>query len=79
MKPRDYGTQEETKGPSSPQTTPCTQPLTTARSEAAKYGLQIDSSGLVTWGPGSHLHPRNWSLSRKAYDTGVIIWIDFFE
>jgi hypothetical protein len=66
-------------GASSPQVTSSTSPRTIALGEAAKYGLQIDSNGLVTWGPGSQLHPRNWPLSRKAYDTGVIIFLDFFE
>lgn len=51
-------------------------------SDAAKdlydRGLQFDSYGVVTFTESSKLHPRNWSLGRKTYDSALICFLEFF-
>ncbi|KAH9827691.1 MFS multidrug transporter [Teratosphaeria destructans] len=34
--------------------------------------------GIVVDEPGNRQHPRNWDLTRKIYDTGMIMFIEFF-
>jgi len=46
--------------------------------ELGKLGLQRGSDGLIAWRSDSKDHPRNWSASRKAFDTTVIIFFEFF-
>jgi len=46
--------------------------------QLARYGLQRGSDGLISWQRGSKDHPRNWSTARKAFDTTVIIFLEFF-
>lgn len=42
-------------------------------------GLEFTSDGLfVRWSPGNKKHPRNWALSRKIYDCGLITFLDLF-
>ncbi|KAK4634838.1 Major facilitator superfamily multidrug transporter mdrA [Fulvia fulva] len=41
-------------------------------------GLQVDDYGVVRWQENSHAHPRQWSLGRKAYDSGLICFLEFF-
>lgn len=40
-------------------------------------GLNVDSTGLVTWQQDSPAHPRNWKLSKKIFDSAVIIIFGF--
>lgn len=42
-----------------------------------RYGLLVDARGKVVWHQHSHHHPRNWSLSRKCYDTALICFLEF--
>ncbi len=44
----------------------------------ANFGLERKSDGLVYWQAGSPDHPRNWSSRRKAFDTTVIILLEFY-
>jgi hypothetical protein len=46
--------------------------------ELASLGLERRSDGLISWGPDSKDHPRNWANARKAFDTTVIIFLEFF-
>lgn len=39
----------------------------------AHKGIVIHPDGLATWDPQSKLYPRNWSRSRKCYDTSIIL------
>ncbi|TKA72980.1 hypothetical protein B0A55_05301 [Friedmanniomyces simplex] len=41
-------------------------------------GFNVSSEGLVTWQAGSRSHPRNWSLLRKSYDSGLICFLEFW-
>lgn len=40
-------------------------------------GLKIGNDGYVQWALDSPLHPRNWSRGRKAYDLGLILFLEF--
>ena len=46
--------------------------------QLAQHGLQRGTDGLISWQRGSNDHPRNWSPARKAFDTTVIIFLEFF-
>jgi len=46
--------------------------------QLAQQGLQRGSDGLISWQRGSKDHPRNWTTARKAFDTTVIIFLEFF-
>ncbi|THC87415.1 hypothetical protein EYZ11_013137 [Aspergillus tanneri] len=44
-----------------------------------EYGLQLAADGLhIQWGKGNPRHPRNWSLSRKIYDGGLVMFLELF-
>ncbi|KXT04663.1 hypothetical protein AC578_2122 [Pseudocercospora eumusae] len=43
-----------------------------------KHGFTADSCGVVTWQTGHHKHPRHWPFLRKAYDSSIIIILEFF-
>lgn len=51
-------------------------------SDAAKElytrGFQFDSYGVVTFSETSKMHPRNWRLVRKTYDSALICFLEFF-
>lgn len=42
-----------------------------------KHGFTADSFGVVSWQIGHHKHPRHWPLIRKAYDSAIIIILEF--
>jgi hypothetical protein len=44
----------------------------------ADLGLERRSDGLISWQSDSKDHPRNWTAGRKAFDTTVIIFLEFF-
>jgi hypothetical protein len=44
----------------------------------AHRGFDVNAIGKVTWRDNSPLHPRNWSLTRKIYDTAVICLLETF-
>lgn len=44
----------------------------------ASYGLERDPSGVISWAPGSPFHPRHWPISRKLYDTALIIMLELY-
>ena len=46
--------------------------------ELSNLGLKVGDDGYVHWKKGSLHHPRNWSGWRKAYDTSLIVFLDFF-
>ncbi|KAL5333296.1 major facilitator superfamily domain-containing protein [Aspergillus crustosus] len=42
-------------------------------------GLELTADGkYVRWSAANQHHPRNWSMGRKMYDTGIIIFLDLF-
>ena len=42
-------------------------------------GLELTADGqFVRWSASNKKHPRNWHMPRKIYDTGLIIFLDFF-
>jgi hypothetical protein len=47
-------------------------------SSLAHRGFDVNAIGKVTWRDNSPLHPRNWSLTRKIYDTAVICFLETF-
>ncbi len=53
--------------------------LTLPVNELLSYsGLKIGNDGYVQWATGNPAHPRNWSRARKAYDLGLILFLEFF-
>lgn len=44
----------------------------------APYGLERDSSGVISWAPCSPFHPRYWPIGRKVYDTALIILLELY-
>jgi hypothetical protein len=53
-----------------------------ANPEVAKVleelGLKLVEDGYVKWRPDASAHPRNWTSSRKAFDTGLVLLLDLF-
>jgi hypothetical protein len=43
-----------------------------------ELGLSLEDNGYVKWRTDCTAHPRNWSASRKAFDTGLILLLDLF-
>ena len=41
-------------------------------------GLKVGNDGYLQWDLGSPAHPANWSRRRKAYDFGLILFLEFF-
>ena len=41
-------------------------------------GLKVGNDGYLQWDLGSPAHPANWSRRRKAYDLGLILFLEFF-
>ncbi|KAL8721857.1 MAG: hypothetical protein Q9225_001534 [Loekoesia sp. 1 TL-2023] len=42
-----------------------------------EHGLELVNA-FVTWETGNKNHPRNWSANRKAYDTSIMLFLEFF-
>lgn len=43
-----------------------------------ELGLRLVEDGFVKWRTDASAHPRNWSASRKAFDTGLVLMLDLF-
>lgn len=43
----------------------------------SKYGLAVTPEGLVHWREKGNLHPRNWHINRKLYDSFLVIVFEF--
>lgn len=46
--------------------------------ELQQLGLKLEDDGFVKWRIDCTAHPRNWCVSRKAFDTGLILLLDLF-
>lgn len=54
------------------------QPAATDFSQQlSEHGLILGVDGYVRWEHRNPSHPRNWKTSRKVYDTGVILFLEF--
>ncbi len=42
-----------------------------------EHGLTLNDDGYVRWGNLNAKHPRNWAPKRKAYNTTVILLLEF--
>lgn len=42
-----------------------------------RHGLLLNKEGYTRWDPQNPKHPRNWSGKRKAYNTAVILCLEF--
>jgi len=42
------------------------------------YGLQRKADGIIGWHADSKDHPRNWTSTRKTFDTTIIILLEFY-
>ena len=43
-----------------------------------ELGLSLDEGGFVRWKADCPDHPRNWTVKRRAFDTGLIFMFDLF-
>lgn len=43
-----------------------------------QLGLRIVENGYVKWRDDALMHPRNWSVSRKAFDITLVLLLDLF-
>ncbi|OBT84330.1 hypothetical protein VE02_07271 [Pseudogymnoascus sp. 03VT05] len=43
-----------------------------------KFGLRLESDGCLNWQMDASAHPRNWSVSRRAFDTSVLLALDLY-
>lgn len=43
----------------------------------SKHGLAVNREGQVYWQEGETHHPRNWQISRKFYDSFLVILFEF--
>lgn len=43
-----------------------------------ELGLELNSEKRVQWQSSNREHPRNWAIARKAFDCGLILWLDCF-
>jgi hypothetical protein len=43
-----------------------------------KFGLRLESDGCLNWQIDASAHPRNWSVSRRAFDTSVLLALDLY-
>ena len=39
-------------------------------------GLELSDDGHIHWSKRNPAHPRNWKPGRKAYNTGVILFLE---
>lgn len=43
-----------------------------------KFGLRLENDGCLNWRMDASVHPRNWSVSRRAFDTAVLLALDLY-
>ncbi|KAL5350604.1 hypothetical protein ACLOAV_004173 [Pseudogymnoascus australis] len=43
-----------------------------------KFGLRLEDDGCLNWRADASAHPRNWSVSRRAFDTSVLLALDLY-
>lgn len=43
-----------------------------------RFGLRLEQDGCLNWHPDASMHPRNWSVSRRIFDTSVLIALDLY-
>lgn len=41
-------------------------------------GLRLDNDGCLNWRMDASTHPRNWSVSRRAFDTSILLALDLY-
>ena len=46
------------------------------REQLELHGLELSSDGHIKWMKTNPAHPRNWSATRKAYNTTVILLLE---
>jgi hypothetical protein len=46
--------------------------------ELTRVGLERTSAGDIRWQNDNAHHPRNWTVTRKTFDTLVIFFLEFF-
>jgi hypothetical protein len=44
----------------------------------SETGLHMTTSNHVVWKKDHAQYPRNWSSSRKRYDTAIIVFFEFY-
>lgn len=44
----------------------------------SSYGLAREPDGVISWARHSPHHPRHWPITRKVYDTALIILLELY-
>lgn len=43
-----------------------------------KFGLRLEHDGCLNWRMDASVHPRNWSVSRRVFDTSILLTLDLY-
>lgn len=46
--------------------------------ELNNHGLQLGNDGFVEWKLDEKQHPRNWIITKKAYNVGLVCFFEFW-
>ena len=49
-----------------------------AREVLDELELRLVDDDYVKWRTNASAHPRNWTVARKTYDTGLVLLLDLF-
>jgi hypothetical protein len=51
-------------------------PIDELRLNLESLGLELTEDGHIRWDKKNPAHPRNWTTWRKAYNTGVVLFLE---
>lgn len=43
-----------------------------------ELGLRLENDGCLNWRMDASAHPRNWSVSRRTFDTSILLALDLY-
>ncbi|KFY06803.1 hypothetical protein V492_07724 [Pseudogymnoascus sp. VKM F-4246] len=43
-----------------------------------EFGLRLENDGCLNWRMDASVHPRNWSVLRRSFDTSVLLALDLY-
>lgn len=50
--------------------------LNALRVNLESHGLELTEDSFIRWNKRNPAHPRNWTAGTKAYNTGVILFLE---
>ena len=48
------------------------------QAQVTEKGLHLTQSSHIEWSKGHPSRPHNWSAVRKAFDTAIIVFLEFY-